>query len=66
MDLRHRALELLCLADPWAKASSTRLELNDPASLTIDAAATLSEPVALPGRAARPLLVSPEIGRAHV
>jgi uncharacterized ferritin-like protein (DUF455 family) len=59
MDLRQRALELLCLADPVVKASSTRREFNDPASLTIDAAATLLEPTGLPGRPARPQLVSP-------
>jgi uncharacterized ferritin-like protein (DUF455 family) len=59
MDLRQRALELLCLADPLAKASGTRQGLNDLAALTIDAAATLSEPVVLPGRPARPTLVSP-------
>jgi uncharacterized ferritin-like protein (DUF455 family) len=59
MDLRQRALELLCLAYPWAKASGTRREFNDPTSLTIDAAATLSEPTDLPGRPARPALVSP-------
>jgi uncharacterized ferritin-like protein (DUF455 family) len=59
MDLRQRALELLCLADPWAKASGTRQEFNNPTSLTIDAAATLPEPAGLPGRPARPALVSP-------
>jgi uncharacterized ferritin-like protein (DUF455 family) len=59
MDLRQRALELLCLADPWAKASGTRQEFNAPTALTIDAAATLSEPASLPGRPARPALVPP-------
>jgi uncharacterized ferritin-like protein (DUF455 family) len=62
MDLRQRALELLCLTDPAAKASRTRQEFNNSTLLTIDAAARLSEPVALPGRPARPQLVSP----AHV
>jgi uncharacterized ferritin-like protein (DUF455 family) len=62
MDLRHRALEFLRLADPAAKASGTRQTFNDPAPLTIDTAATLPEPAGLPGRPARPLLVSP----AHV
>jgi Protein of unknown function (DUF455) len=52
MDLRC-ALELLCLVDPWAKASGTRQEFNDPTALTIDAAATLSEPAGLPGRGRR-------------
>ncbi len=62
MDLRQRALELLCIANPLAKASSTRQAFHDPTSLTIDIAATLPEPAGLPGRPARPLLVSP----AHV
>jgi uncharacterized ferritin-like protein (DUF455 family) len=62
MDLRHRALELLCLANPLAKASGTRQGFNDPTALTIDASTTLPEPAGLPGRPARPLLVSP----AHV
>jgi uncharacterized ferritin-like protein (DUF455 family) len=62
MDLRRRALELLCLAEPLVKASSTRQGFNDPAALTIDAAAALPEPAGLPGRPARPALVSP----AHV
>jgi uncharacterized ferritin-like protein (DUF455 family) len=62
MDLRHRALEFLALTDPLAKASSARQKFNDPAALTIDAATTLPEPAGLPGRPARPLLVSP----AHV
>jgi uncharacterized ferritin-like protein (DUF455 family) len=59
MDLRQRALELLSLADPLAKASGTRQEFNDPAALKIDAVAALPEPAGLPGRPARPLLVSP-------
>jgi uncharacterized ferritin-like protein (DUF455 family) len=62
MDLRQRALELLCLADPVAKASGARQRFNDPAASTIDAVSTLPEPTGLPGRPARPLLVSP----AHV
>jgi uncharacterized ferritin-like protein (DUF455 family) len=62
MDLRQRALELLCLADPVAKASGTRQRFNDPAASAIDAVSTLPEPTGLPGRPARPLLVSP----AHV
>jgi len=59
MDLRHNALELLRLEDPLGKASGTRRAFNDPAVLTIDTAATLSEPAGLPGRPARPTLVSP-------
>ena len=45
-----------------AKASGTRQMLDDPSALTIDASAVLSEPTGLPGRPARPPLVSP----AHV
>jgi uncharacterized ferritin-like protein (DUF455 family) len=62
MDLRHRALELLCLADPQAKSSGVRQSFCDSTALPIDAAAALPEPIGLPGRPARPLLVSP----AHV
>jgi uncharacterized ferritin-like protein (DUF455 family) len=62
MELRHRALELLCLADPSAKVRNARQAFNDPAALTIDAEAAWPEPAGLPGRPARPLLVSP----AHV
>jgi uncharacterized ferritin-like protein (DUF455 family) len=63
MNLRHRALELLCLADPWSKVSGTRQAFTAPAALTTKAAAaTLPEPAGLPGRPVRPLLVSP----AHV
>ncbi len=59
MELRHRALALLCLDDPAAKANHTRQWFNDPAALSIDAAAALPEPAGLPGRPARPQLVSP-------
>ncbi len=59
MNLRQRALELLRLADPWAKVSGTRQGFTDAAVLTIDTAASLTEPADLPGRPARPLLVSP-------
>jgi uncharacterized ferritin-like protein (DUF455 family) len=62
MDLRRRALDLLCLADPLAKAGDTRHAFNDPAALWLDTAAALPEPIGLPGRPTRPLLVSP----AHV
>ena len=59
MDLRRRALELLSLAAPLAKASGTRQGFNDPVALTIDATVALPEPAGLPGRPARPALVSP-------
>ena len=62
MDLRRRALELLCLAVPATKAAATRALRGDQAALTIDADAALTEPTQLPGRPAQPRLVSP----AHV
>ena len=34
MDLRRRALELLCLADPAAKAAGTRALFDDADTLT--------------------------------
>jgi uncharacterized ferritin-like protein (DUF455 family) len=62
MDLRRRALELLCLAEPVVKASATRRAFDRSTASTIDPTATLTEPAGLPGRPARPRLVSP----AHV
>ena len=57
MDLRRRALGLLCLTDPTAKAAGTRALIDAP--LAIDAGAVLAEPTSLPGRPDRPQLVSP-------
>jgi uncharacterized ferritin-like protein (DUF455 family) len=57
MELRALALELLCLADAADKAQRTRALLDAP--LPIDIAATFTPPHALPGRPARPQLVSP-------
>ena len=57
MELRHRALELLCLPDPAAKAAGARALLDE--ALPIDTDAVIAEPPALPGRPARPHLVSP-------
>jgi uncharacterized ferritin-like protein (DUF455 family) len=57
MDLRRRALDLLCLDDPLAKAAGTRALLDVPGA--IDTVARLDEPSALPGRPPRPLLVAP-------
>jgi uncharacterized ferritin-like protein (DUF455 family) len=59
MDLRHRALELLCLADPAAKAGGTRTLLEKAATLALDPRVALIEPTSLPGRPDKPLLVSP-------
>ena len=57
MELRQRALELLCLTDPAEKAATTRSLWHDLPSLTLDTQAALAEPTALPGRPARPLWV---------
>jgi uncharacterized ferritin-like protein (DUF455 family) len=54
---RRRALELLCLVDPVAKAAGTRA-LAD-AEAPIDTDACIGEPAALPGRPERPRLVDP-------
>ncbi len=59
MELRRRALELLQLADPAAKAEATRSLFALPA-WTIDGQAPLAEPPGLPGRPARPALVPPK------
>lgn len=53
--LRRRALALLCLADPDAKAAGTRaLDLQ---ALPVGADEPLPEPAGIPGRPARPALV---------
>ena len=57
MDLRRRALDLLCLADPAEKAASTRALFDAVPIVALDAAAMLEEPAALPGRPALPRLV---------
>ncbi len=62
MELRRHALELLCLDEPVAKAAGARALLDLAHALAIDAAAPLPAPAHLPGRPARPRLVSP----AHV
>jgi uncharacterized ferritin-like protein (DUF455 family) len=54
MEIRARALEILCLADPLAKAAAARA-LDEAGPL--DADAVLIEPPGIPGRPARPLLV---------
>ncbi len=59
MELRHRALELLQLADPAEKATATRA-LFEAGGWTIDADVALPEPPGLPGRPVRPALVPPK------
>jgi uncharacterized ferritin-like protein (DUF455 family) len=57
MDLRHRALELLRLSEPAAKAAGTRALLG--AALHIEPELVLADVLPLPGRSERPRLVSP-------
>jgi uncharacterized ferritin-like protein (DUF455 family) len=59
MELRHRALEVLCLADPADKAAATRSLCEASSSLALDARGQIAEPPGLPGRPARPRLVAP-------
>jgi uncharacterized ferritin-like protein (DUF455 family) len=57
MELRQRALAVLCIDDPAAKAAAARA-LGDHAR-PVDTQTVLAAPRALPGRPARPLLVPP-------
>ncbi|HEX6019096.1 MAG TPA: ferritin-like domain-containing protein [Burkholderiaceae bacterium] len=60
MELRRRALELLLLDEPWAKARRAREWSRDAAvAAEVDANAPLAEPAGVPGRPARPRLVVP-------
>lgn len=59
MELRARALELLQVADPVEKAAAVRA-LFDTGGWTLDVATEIAEPSGLPGRPARPPLVSPK------
>jgi uncharacterized ferritin-like protein (DUF455 family) len=59
MDLRTRALQLLALADPVAKAAGTRALHAATATAPLDTRMVLTEPAGLPGRPARPQLVQP-------
>jgi len=56
MELRRRALEVLCITEPVAKAAAVRDLHADPA-LAIDAAAMLHHDGPLPGRLLHPRLV---------
>lgn len=58
MELRQRALEALCLADPAAKVTTARTLFDQHATLLIAIHAP-EEPPQLPGRPARPELVHP-------
>lgn len=57
MDLRLCCLDLLCLADPAAKAARTRALFDALPTLTLDAQAEIAEPAGLPGRPPLPRLV---------
>ncbi len=59
MNPRQRALEVLCLADPAAKAEQARARFDALTLEAIDPHAGLVAPPGLPGRPARPRLVSP-------
>jgi len=54
MEVRARALEILCLADPLAKAAAARA-LDE--TVPLDPDSVLAEPPGIPGRPARPRLV---------
>jgi uncharacterized ferritin-like protein (DUF455 family) len=57
MDLRQRALELLCLSDPATKTAATRALFAEQAAQPLDRDPVIAEPPALPGRPLRPRLV---------
>ena len=59
MELRGRALAVLALAEPCAKAEAARELADGAASLRVDTAMVLQEPPGLPGRSPRPVLVEP-------
>ena len=59
MDLRHRALEALRVAEPAAKQVAVQRLAREAKSLPVDGDVTLDEPPSLPGRPERPRLVPP-------
>jgi uncharacterized ferritin-like protein (DUF455 family) len=58
MELRQRALEVLCMPEPEVKAQAARA-LRD-ANTTLDIGRNFDEPAVLPGRPERPRLVPPD------
>lgn len=61
MEVRARALEVLCLAEPAAKAEAARQLLADArAGAPLDTQVRMTAPTGLPGRPPRPRLVPPE------
>jgi uncharacterized ferritin-like protein (DUF455 family) len=59
MELRERALEVLCIADPEVKAQAARA-LQAAANAALDTQREWPEPGGLPGRPPRPRLVPPD------
>ncbi|MBK7061583.1 MAG: ferritin-like domain-containing protein [Rubrivivax sp.] len=60
MELRQRACEALCIADPAAKAQAARALFDAAqAGATLDTTCVIGEPAGLPGRPALPRLVAP-------
>ncbi|MED5620075.1 ferritin-like domain-containing protein [Ideonella sp. BN130291] len=61
MELRQRALEVLCLADPTAKADAAlALQAAARGGAPLNPTAAMPAPALLPGRPARPALVPPD------
>ena len=58
MELRQRALDLLCVADPLAKAAQTPALFAALPALALDPQARIAEPAGLPGRPPQPRLVA--------
>ena len=59
MQIRERALEILCISDPAEKAEAARALQNaaHTAGATLDPAASLIRPAGVPGRPGLPHLV---------
>ena len=60
MTPRRRALEVLCLCDPAAKAAQARALFDAAGAAAIDSGEVIAAPPGLPGRPLRPRLVPPK------
>ncbi|HMC17091.1 MAG TPA: ferritin-like domain-containing protein [Albitalea sp.] len=60
MPLRQRALEVLCIAEPGAKAREARALFASIADHPLDSSIVIAEPAGIPGRPQRPALVPPK------
>jgi uncharacterized ferritin-like protein (DUF455 family) len=60
LSLREAALQVLCMADPAAKAAAARRLFDEVDTLALDAQAAIAEPAGVPGRPQRPRLVAPK------